>query len=104
MTNENAVKQSIRTLILTDFYERPFAPMKGCGVRGLLFEPISLQTAGAIETAIETTIRNWEPRAVLRSVKADARPDQNFYSVMIIFTLVNSDQPVNVPVVLYRVR
>lgn len=104
VSDENAIKQAIRNLVQTDFYERPFEPSKGCGIRGLLFEPISPQTAGAIEDAVRTAIENWEPRARLRSVKADARPDQNFYSVLITFTLVNSDQPVSVPVLLYRVR
>lgn len=104
VADENAIKQAIRNLVQTDFYERPFEPAKGCGIRGLLFEPISPQTAGAIEDAITKAIENWEPRARLRSVKADAKPDQNFYSVVITFTLVNSDQPVQVPVLLYRVR
>lgn len=104
ITNENAIKQSIRNLVQTDFYERPFEPTKGCGIRGLLFEPISPQTAGAIEDAVRTAIENWEPRARIRSVKAEARPDQNYYSVLIVFTLINSDQPVTVPVLLYRVR
>lgn len=103
-TDENAIKQAIRNLVQTDFYERPFEPTKGCGIRGLLFEPVSPQTAGAIEDAVRTAIENWEPRARLRSVKADAKPDQNFYSVLIVFTLVNSEQPVSVPVLLYRVR
>lgn len=104
VTNENSIKQAIRTLILTDPYERPFEPTKGCGVRGLLFEPVDSQTAAAIETSIRSTIENWEPRARLRTVRADARPDQNFYSVLIVFTLVNSQQPITVPILLYRVR
>ena len=45
VTNENAIKQSVRNLVLTSFGERPFQPNIGSRVRGLLFEPCLLYTS-----------------------------------------------------------
>ena len=104
VTNESAVKRSIRNLLLTDPYERFFNPLIGSGIRQSLFENISKDTEFFLREKITETIINYEPRADLISVGVKALPDENAYSASIIFAISNSTQPVTLDLVLRRVR
>ena len=48
----DAVKQSVKNLILTNHYERPFRPEIGSGVTQLLFEPLDPITAQSLKRVI----------------------------------------------------
>ena len=85
----DAVKQSIRNLILTNHYERPFHPEIGSNVTALLFEPMNPITANVLQRNIAEVIENFEPRARLVSVIASSQPDANAYEVTISFYVVN---------------
>ena len=61
-TNEAAVVNSIKNLILTNHYERPFQPDIGSNVRRILFENMDTITATTLQNEIAQTIRNYEPR------------------------------------------
>lgn len=104
INNEEAVKTAIKNLILTNFYERPFAPSKGSGLYGLLFEPMVSATQSAIVKSIETTIKNYESRAKIISVEAIPNYDENYYNVVIKFTLLNSTKVITLSSVLHRIR
>jgi phage baseplate assembly protein W len=104
LTNEQAVKRSIRNLLLTDPYERFFNPTLGSGIRSLLFENISQDTEFILQEKIRETIINYEPRANLYSVGVKILEDDNSYAVNIIFSLVNSLTPVTLDLILRRVR
>jgi phage baseplate assembly protein W len=104
VTNESAVKRSIRNLLLTDPYERFFNPLIGSGIRQTLFENVSKDTEFFLKEKITETIVNYEPRADLISVGVKALPDENAYSASIIFAISNSTQPVTLDLVLRRVR
>ena len=84
-----AVKQSVRNLILTNHYERPFHPEIGSNVTSILFEPMNPITANSLTRIIEEVIVNFEPRA--RLVSVDARPNlaRNAYEVTISFYVRN---------------
>ena len=84
-----AVKQSVRNLILTNHYERPFHPEVGSSVSALLFEPMNPITANVLQRAVSEVIENFEPRARLVSVIASAQSDRNSYEVTISFYVVN---------------
>ena len=90
LTNVEAVKRSVRNLVNTNFYERPFHPEIGSDVRAILFEPVSPLVADVLKRYVEDVINNFEPRAELISVKVDANIDSNAYGVEIKFYLVNS--------------
>ena len=81
ITNIKAVKRSIRNLILTNHYEKPFHPEIGSGIRGMLFENISPQMTHFIGKQIELLIKNYEPRCRLVQVKN--QPD--FFEVVQVF-------------------
>lgn len=104
ITNETAVKRSIRNLLLTDPYERFFNPGLGSGIRRILFENISQDTEFVLKEKIADTINNYEPRARLISITATGYPDDNAYEVTIVFSLVNSMSPITLDFVLRRVR
>ena len=90
VTDIQAVKRSIRNLVLTNFYEKPFHPEIGCGVRGLLFELMDPLTSYAIAKQIEITVENFEPRARLIGVRANPDLDRNEYEVTLEFYVVNA--------------
>ena len=102
--NEEAVKTSIKNLILTNKYERPFQPNIGSNINKYLFEPITPSTQSGIEFEIRSTIENFEPRAKLIDVVASPYVDNNAYVVTIVFYLINKSEAVTLNTILYRVR
>jgi phage baseplate assembly protein W len=105
VTNFTAVKRSVRNLILTNFYEKPFHPEIGSGVRDILFEPMTPITAYVLTMKIEEVIENFEPRARLVGVRAQPNLDNNAYNVTIEFYVVNAPtELVNMEVLLERLR
>ena len=90
LTNVEAVKRSVRNLVNTNFYERPFHPEIGSDIRAILFEPVSPLVADVLKRYVEDVINNFEPRAELIRVDANPNPDSNSYAVTIEFYLVNS--------------
>jgi phage baseplate assembly protein W len=103
-TDREAVKQSVRSLILTDFYERPFQPEIGCGLRYSLFELFTPATKQAMETAIREVIENYEPRASILEVLVEDHPDDHAMTASIAFMIVNDPNPIVLDLILERVR
>ena len=100
-----AVKRSVRNLVLTNFYEKPFHPEIGSGVRDILFEPMTPITAYILTMKIEEVIENFEPRARLVGVRATPNLDNNAYNVSIEFYVINAPtELVNMEVLLERLR
>lgn len=104
LTNEDAVKRSVRNLLLTRPGERPFQPELGAGLAAYLFENISRDTAFIIKEKIIETITYNEPRANLIRVIVDVVPDQNAYAATVIFSIINNPEPITLNLILDRVR
>ena len=105
LTDFAAVKRSVRNLVLTNFYEKPFHPEIGSGVRDVLFEPMTPITAYVLTMKIEEVIENFEPRARLVGVRAMPNIDNNAYNVTIEFYVVNvPTELVNMEILLERLR
>jgi len=102
--DNQAVIRSVRNLLSTRFYERPFNPNLGSNVDALLFEMVSPSTAATLETEITNTIENYEPRAKINSVVVKANPDNHSYSVTLSFYIENATQPTTVTLLLERNR
>jgi|TARA_A100001011_G_scaffold358706_1_gene404660 phage baseplate assembly protein W len=90
ITDIQAVKRSVRNLVLLNHYEKPFHPEIGSGIRDMLFENMSSITAFVLSKKIEDVIENFEPRVRLISVRADPNLDRNEYEVTIEFFVVNA--------------
>lgn len=103
-TNREAVRQSVKSLILTDFYERPFKSDIGCGIRRYLFELFTPATKQSMQNAVREVISNYEPRAELIEVLVEDRPDLHAVTISVAFYIVNDPDPVVLDVILERVR
>ena len=99
-----AVKRSVKNLVQTGYYERPFQPELGCGIRELLFEPFTPMTKVFLERKIEEVIVNYEPRVNLQNVAVDDDQDRNRLVVDIYFYVVGVPGPQIVQTFLQRVR
>ena len=99
-----AVKRSVRNLINTNHYEKPFHPEIGSNLRAMLFELMSPQMNHLISKQIENLINNYEPRCNLVEVFAQPMFDRNGYSVQISFMVNNHQEPVIVESFLERLR
>ena len=102
--NEYAVINSIKNLVLTNHYERPFQPEIGSNIRRLLFENVDTVTAAQIEREITEVIGNFEPRAQVSRVNAIPSPDENKYQIYLEFFIINSTSPITINFVLERIR
>ena len=99
-----AVVNSIKNLILTNHYERPFQPDIGSNVRRLLFENLDSITATTIRDEIERTIVNYEPRATVKTINVTADYDNNGFKVYLEFFIVNQTAPIVINFLLERIR
>ena len=105
VTDVQAVKRSIRNLVLVNHYEKPFHPEIASGVSGMLFELMSPITGNIVARKIQDVIRNFEPRARLVSVRALPDMDRNSYEVIIEFYIVNTPtELVDLSIMLERLR
>ena len=102
--DSKAVIRSIRNLLSTRKYERPFDPDLGSNIDTLLFENFSPLVASLIEREVIDTINNYEPRALVDSVRVSANPDSNQYDVTITFYIENATLPTTVTLLLERNR
>jgi phage baseplate assembly protein W len=85
-----AVKRSIRNLVLLNVFDKPFHPEISSGVRGTLFELMTPVTAIILSRQVQDVIENFEPRARLVGVRASPNLERNEYEVSIEFYVVNA--------------
>ena len=105
VTDVEAVKRSVRNLVLLNSYEKPFHPEIAGDVRGLLFENMTPLTSAVIARKIQDVIENFEPRARLTGVQAIPDFDRNLYEVTVYFYVVNAPtELVEVTQLLERLR
>lgn len=103
-TNEEAVKQSIKNLILTNKGERLFQPNIGASIRKLLFENMNQQTYTIIKQNITNTLELYEPRCELLDVIVVPREEQHSINIRIVFRTINTIEPTTLDLILGRVR
>jgi phage baseplate assembly protein W len=86
--NETAISRSVRNLVLTLQGERFFQSNLGCSVSRSLFENITDSTASTIQSEIENTLNNYEPRISLIAVEVNPNYDENAYDVVIRYNII----------------
>ena len=102
--DEMAVIRSVRYLLLTKNFERPFQSNIGSRIESLLFEPIDPLTAQSLKSEIENVLDKFEPRVSLVQVTIYEKPDDNAYSVTIQFYIGNNVEPTAINLILERTR
>lgn len=108
-TGVDAIKRSIRNLILTNFYDRPFRSYIGSNAQKILFDNINPLTANFLKDAVMEVITNFEPRVELiedgfGGVQVNVDPDNNGYNVSISFIIINRGEPATISIFLERIR
>ena len=104
LTDEDAVKTSIKHLLRTSNFERPFHPEIGTQIRSLMFENFSAAVKIALESTIAESIEKFETRARLLKVSVDEYEDKNDLLINVIFTLKNGNTPITITTSISRVR
>jgi phage baseplate assembly protein W len=104
ITDATAVKRSIKSLVLTSFYERPYQPDLGCAISQSLFENMGQLTSEIIKDSIVDVLTKYEPRAQDLVVIVSPDYDNNRYSVTVQFSIANLVEPVAVTIFLERLR
>ena len=103
-TGETAIKRSMRNLILTNFYEKPFRPGIGSSAVKLLFDNMTPLVANFLENAITEVVQNYEPRVELLNVSVIADYDNNGYTARLDFVVLNRNEPLTTTIFLERTR
>ena len=85
--NENAIKQSIKNLVLTGFGERPFQPTKGSRLRQMLFENFDVFMSEELKEEILNVVARFEPRVVVNEVRLEV-DDTNNLEVEVDYTII----------------
>ena len=105
LTNENAIKRSVRNLVETINEERFFNPLIGSRVNESLFEQVDNGLLTTIKTQIETTINNFEPRVALTNVSCVHPPDTNNLEVSVNYNIIGQEaQPQEITFILQSTR
>lgn len=103
-TDVEAIKFAVKSLVLTNHFERPFHSEIGSNVRGMLFENMGPMTAIILREDISLLLDNYEPRISVTAINIDMAPDNNALYVTIIFVVKNTQQQLSVGVTLERSR
>jgi phage baseplate assembly protein W len=104
LKDEDAVKDALKNLLLTDRGERLMQPDLGGGIKELLFENMTPAVLTLIKDRVEECVKTTEPRAELVSVQVSSNIDDNFVGVKIVFYVRNVEQPITLDVILERTR
>lgn len=99
-----AIKRSVRNLILSNFYDRPFRHHIGSDAQKLLFENANHITANLLTDAIRDVIRKYEPRVVIGGIDVNFDYDNNGYNVTLNYSMVNRPEPLVSTIFLERIR
>ena len=103
-TNEEAVKGSIRNLLLTNRGERLYDSNIGSDIRKILFENFSPAMESVLADLIRTTIENHEPRAKIIDIIVNSDVDSHYVVVTLVFSVINKEEPITLELILNRIR
>jgi len=98
----DAVKQSVKNLVLTNFYERPFQPLKGADLISILFENDNPVLRNNVKQRIRNILNVFEPRIILKTIDVDTK--ENSMAITIIFSVINTKEEVETTININRVR
>ena len=94
LKNESAIKRSVRNIVQTIPTEKFFNSIFGSDVYASLFEFVDFGTAATIQSQIEISLDNFEPRIDNVKVEVNPQPDDNTFEVNVIYDIVGQEFPV----------
>lgn len=102
--DENAIKASIRHLVLTMNYERPFNSKIGSQARAMMFELATPMSAILLKQSIINTLVAFEPRVIVLDADVNFELESYNVNVSIYFQIINTTEPLQIDLVLTRSR
>ena len=93
LKNANAIARSVRNIVMTIPGERFFQPSFGSGINRVLFNNMDEISASILEDEIKNSIRNYEPRVRLRSLKVQPDFDNNSFNTVVTYDIIGADVP-----------
>jgi len=104
LTDDAAIKNAVKNLLVSNFYERPFQDDLGANLRGLLFEPAGIITEIQLRDSIRRVINKYEPRVKIRSIDITDLSENNSYKINVKFLIKEYDTADSVEIILRRLR
>jgi phage baseplate assembly protein W len=104
LKDDNAIKNAVKNLLISNFYERPFSKDIGANLRALLFETDDAITEISIRENIRRVIRKYEQRVLIKDIRVQNMDDQNAYRITVSFKIKEDDTRQDVEIVLRRLR
>jgi phage baseplate assembly protein W len=90
-TDAAAVKQSIKNLLMTNRFEKPYRPAFGANLGSKLFELIDEASGNEVIDLVKKSIERYEPRAKILNIKVFSNPDNYSLSVTLEFRIINTN-------------
>jgi len=104
LKDDAAIKNAVKNLLVSNFYERPFQDDLGANLRGLLFEPAGMITEIQLRDSIRRVINKYEPRVKIRSIDITDLSENNSYKINVKFLIKEYDSADSVEIILRRLR
>jgi len=104
LKDDAAIKNAVKNLLISNFYERPFQDDLGANLRGLLYEPADVITEIELRDNIYDVLSKYEPRISVTSIGITDLSDINSYNVIVYFNIKEYDSADTVEIVLRRLR
>jgi len=104
LKDDAAIKNAVKNLLVSNFYERPFQNDLGANLSGLLFEPAGVITEIQIRDNIRNVLDKYEPRIKVNNIAITDLSEKNSYKIIVNFLIKEYDTAENVEIVLRRLR
>lgn len=104
LKDDAAIKNAVKNLLVSNFFERPFQPTLGANLRGLLFEPADAITKLDLQQGVRRVLNTHEPRIKVLNIKVFDESDNNSYRITVKFLIKEYDTAESVEIVLRRLR
>ena len=104
LRDDVAIKNAVKNLLISNFYDPPFAPDKGANLKGLLFEPNDPITRISMREQIRAVIKKYEPRVTVQKIDISDTNNENGYRIVVSFRIKEYDTAESVEIVLRRLR
>ena len=104
LKDDAAIKNAVKNLLVSNFFERPFQPALGANLRGLLFEPADAITKIDLKEGIIRVLGDHEPRIKVLNINITDNSDTNSYIIQVNFLIKEYDSADSVEIVLRRLR
>ena len=104
LKDDAAIKNAVKNLLISNFYERPFQDDLGANLRGLLYEPADVITEIELRDNIREVLTKYEPRITVTNIVIRDNSQANEYGIIVNFNIKEYDSADSVEIVLRRLR